>query len=382
MISEINITAPVATYQNSSRVDDLRRINYVYGANGTGKTTISRIIAQANGHDHCLLTWRGSAPLEAMVYNRDFVDQNFTQDGSLQGVFTLGENQVEAEREIARLQPEIEKASNQVLSLNTQLTGEDGQSGKRKELSDLGALLRERCWRQKEVHDAYFKEAYTAASVRGNKERFKEKVLSEAISNTAELLSLDKLREKAKTVFSSSIERASSLDSLSADDLITMEGNALLQKVIVGNQDVDIATLIGRLGNSDWVKQGLQYHQQNPDTCPFCQQSTDKHFADSLSAFFSEAYDNDIQALKQLQTSYQTASSQLIAVLHHNAELNNPFLNTELFNAETQALVERLKVNQSKLTNKFDEPSRKLNLEPLQQLIAQLQKLVTEANEA
>ena len=72
-----------------------------------------------------------------MVYNRDFVDRNFNQDGPLQGVFTLGENQVEAEREIARLRPEMDRINDQVSSLNTQLDGEDGQSGKRKELSDL-----------------------------------------------------------------------------------------------------------------------------------------------------------------------------------------------------------------------------------------------------
>ena len=67
-----------------------------------------------------------------------------------------------------------------------------------------------------------------------------------------------------------------------------MEGNALLQKVIVGNQDVNIAALINRLGNSDWVKLGRQYHEQEPEICPFCQQSTDKKIADDLTAFLAK----------------------------------------------------------------------------------------------
>src|SRR5690606_18239414 len=130
-----------------------------------------------------------------------------------------------------------------------------------------------------------------------------------AASNSADLLPLEDLKKKAETIFSSDVDRASPLSVLSADNLVRAEGDALLQKVIVGNQDVDIAALIDRLGNSDWVKQGIQYHARDPEMCPFCQQPTDSHFADSLSAFFSEAYDNDIQALRRLQADYQSASA-------------------------------------------------------------------------
>jgi wobble nucleotide-excising tRNase len=382
MINEILITPPVATYKNPTRLNDLRRINYIFGGNGTGKTTISRVIGGEQGHDHCQLVWQDSSPLERMVYNRDFVDRNFNQDDPLQGVFTLGENQVEAERKMARLLPEIDKVNGQISSLNIQLDGEEGQSGKRKELAGLEPALRDKCWKQKEIHDAYFKEAYAAASVRGNKERFKDQVLAEQISNTADLLSLDKLKEKVKTIFSNNLEHATPLEKLSADDLITFEGNGLLQKVIVGNQDVDIAALINRLGNSDWVKQGRQYHVQEPEVCPFCQQPTDKQFTDDLTAFFSEAYDNDIQALKQLHTSYQRLSEQLFSTIQQCVELNNPFLNIELFNSEVQVLAERLKGNQAKLLKKIDEPSRKVELEPVETLITQLQTLLAEANEA
>ncbi|CBJ81781.1 conserved hypothetical protein [Xenorhabdus bovienii str. Jollieti] len=382
MIGEIQINSPLATYQNPARLSDLRRINYIFGANGTGKTTISRVIAQAHDHEHCQLQWQGGIELERMVYNRDFVDRNFNQDDPLQGVFTLGENQIEAERKIARLQTKIAKVNEQISSLNIQLDGSEEQPGKRKGLEDLEPTLRDKCWKQKELHDADFKEAYSAASVRRNKERFKEKVLSEANSNTAELLSLEELKQKAETVFSSNIERVTPLGNLLADDLVIVEGHVLLQKVIVGNQDIEIAALINRLGNSDWVKQGRKYHEQNPEICPFCQQPTDDHFSNKLTAFFSEAYDNDIQLLKELQANYQKASDRLTAAIQRNVEINNPFLNIDLFNAETQALVERLKVNQSKLVNKLDEPSRKMELESVQPLITQLQALVIEANEA
>lgn len=381
MIGEILIHS-VATYHSPATLSDLRSINFIFGANGTGKTTISRVIEQADGHTHCPLNWQNGMPLQVMAYNRDFVERNFNQENTVQGVFTLGDNQVEAEREIAELQPEIDKLTGQITSLQNQIDGEDGESGKRKELDDLEPELRHKCWKQKELHDDYFKEAFAEARVRGDKERFKLKVLSEKASNEAELLPLDELKEKAKTVFSSDIERISTLANLSAEKLIPAESHVLLQKPIVGNQDVDIAALIDRLGNSDWVKQGLKYHEQNPNTCPFCQQSTDDHFAKSLESFFSEAYDDDIQALKILLSEYSTAIEQLAAVIQGNVDQNNPFLSKELFDAEAQVLSERLKRNMALLEGKIAEPSRKITLDPIDSLVTKLQNLIVEANVA
>lgn len=151
MLSEIQINTPIATYMNPARLSDLRRINYIFGANGTGKTTISRVIAQEQGHNQCPLVWHGGIELERLVYNRDFVDRNFNQDGPLQGVFTLGENQVEAEQKIASLQPVINKINDQISSINIQLDGSEQQIGKRKELQDLEPGLREKCWKQKQL---------------------------------------------------------------------------------------------------------------------------------------------------------------------------------------------------------------------------------------
>lgn len=378
MIGEIIINN-VATYHSPASLSNLRRINYIFGANGTGKTTIGRAIAQAEGHTHCHIVWQGALPLEVVVYNRDFVERNFNQNNPLRGVFTLGENQVEAEREIANLKPQIERVTDQIANLNNQLDGENGQSGKRKEVADLEPDVRDKCWRQKQLHDDYFQVAFTG--VRGSAERFKERVLAENASNVAELFTLEELKEKAQTVFASGVERVAPLVTINGENLVAAESHELLQKAIVGNQDVDIAALINRLGNSDWVKQGIKYHTQDPETCPFCQQHTDESFAESVASFFSDAYDNDIQILKTLQENYRRECEQLFITIQSNVELNNPFLKTELFKAETQVLIERLKRNQVFLETKLAEPSRKIQLEPITLLLAQLLRLIIEANE-
>ncbi len=46
MINQISINN-VATYNTPATLADLKPINYIFGANGTGKTTISRVIEKA-----------------------------------------------------------------------------------------------------------------------------------------------------------------------------------------------------------------------------------------------------------------------------------------------------------------------------------------------
>jgi wobble nucleotide-excising tRNase len=104
MITKIVID-DVATFTIPSEVIP-RRINYIYGGNGSGKTTISRLIANHAIYPNCEIAWSGKN-LPAIVYNKDFVKENFEQD-TLKGIFTLGKDVPDAEDRIKRLLKEIE----------------------------------------------------------------------------------------------------------------------------------------------------------------------------------------------------------------------------------------------------------------------------------
>lgn len=179
----------VATYSLPSQLNDLKKINFIFGSNGSGKTTISRVLDQAEGYRHCALQWENRAPLKILVYNSDFIENNFNQENTVKGVFTLGSDQVDAELQINQLIPQIESLNQDIGRLNVQLNGDgEGQIGKKEELEALEPELQEKCWRQKQLHDSYFQEAFTG--LRNNAEKFKDKVLQQKQINNAELLSL------------------------------------------------------------------------------------------------------------------------------------------------------------------------------------------------
>jgi ABC-type iron transport system FetAB ATPase subunit len=87
VIERIEI-AGCASYSDSAEImNALREFNFVYGPNGSGKTTISRMVADYRPYTTCAVHWHAGTKLETMVYNRDFVDANFNQPTGLKGIY-------------------------------------------------------------------------------------------------------------------------------------------------------------------------------------------------------------------------------------------------------------------------------------------------------
>src|SRR5699024_7544060 len=77
-------------------IPDFKKVNFFYGANGSGKTTISNFIYKPEDErfPDCQLDWQNGISLKALVYNKEFRDRNFGK-GTIAGVFTLGQASVE-----------------------------------------------------------------------------------------------------------------------------------------------------------------------------------------------------------------------------------------------------------------------------------------------
>lgn len=378
MIESITI-ADVASFGSDPQVlDGLAQFNYIFGANATGKTTISRIIADESRFPSCKVMWRGGTRLQPKVYNQDFIEHNFNQSTELKGVFTLGEHRIEILNRIATLKDEIDGLTTRIESLTRTLQGDDGQGGKHAELAALEEDFKKKCWAQKQRHDGKLHGAFEG--YRNNSEKFKGKVLTEQSRNTASLVPLSELERKAETVFGPPPAMEPSIPAVDMTALLNHQANPILKKKVIGKDDVDIAAMIKRLGNSDWVREGRPFYDANNSICPFCQQKTPDSFAKSLEGYFDESFVTDSKAISDLADCYAADAVRIQKQLASIIEAPSRFIDLDKLKTEKKLLDSRIIINNQRIASKKKESSQVIELESHDNVVAAITSLIDSAN--
>lgn len=378
MIESITI-ANVATYAATPEaLNGLSQFNFLFGSNGTGKTTVSRVIADEANFPTCKVNWKGGTKLQPLVYNHDFVERNFNQTPELKGVFTLGEKQLDTLTKIAAAKVELDALKDRIENLTQGLQGTDGNGGKKGELATLEAGLKDKCWAQKQKHDAKLQGGFEG--YRNSSEKFKGKVLQEQKSNTATLLSLAELEKKAESVFGPTPTTEAPIPAADTSKLLAHETNPILKKRVIGKEDVDIAAMIKKLGSSDWVREGRRFYEVNDQMCPFCQQETTEAFARSLNEYFDETFVSDSKAIDELITDYATEAARIQQQLASIMASPSKFLDVEKLKAEKELFDAKVTLNNQRLSGKKKEASQVAELESLSNVCREIKTLIDAAN--
>lgn len=379
MITSLNIKN-VATCdpENGVQINDLQKVNFIYGANGSGKTTISNFFLNPSDTNYgdCQIEWENDEPLTTYVYNKQFREQSFFK-GDIPGVFTFGKATPEQIQELKNKKEEIEVLRETAKDEKRRLKGFEEQ------LKGEADRFQETVWNTYRTPNIVeFKEAFKSC---GYKKTFKSRMLQEYESNTSELFTKEELLEKAKTVFGEKPEAIDPLQLLDVDRLKEIEELETWETPIVGKNDVPIADLIKKLGNSDWVDQGQKFIEN--ETCPFCQQETlNTDFKKHLEDFFNESYKNKLTEVDKLGVEYKDLSEKLIAQIEkieqREKEKSDTKIDWIVFNTEIDLLKSRLKESQTVMDDKLKEPSRKFAITLLTDLYDQLNERITAANKA
>ena len=89
MINKI-VIRNVATYdENGIAIENTEKINYIYGTNGCGKTTISNFLSntEEDQFSDCEVEWENNTSEKVFVYNKTFREKNF-KESDIAGIFT------------------------------------------------------------------------------------------------------------------------------------------------------------------------------------------------------------------------------------------------------------------------------------------------------
>jgi len=380
MITSLSI-ADIASYGSEQQsLSALSQFNYIYGSNGSGKTTISRIIADDAAHPSCSLTWSGGRNLDTFVYNRDFIEQVYDEQSDLPGIFTLGEESTQLLADIETAKQELTKLEDEAGTRKATLEGEDGKGGKRGELAILRDRLRDACWAKKDKLGDTCRDAFRGCL--NNKNNFVTKVMAEKTANKADLKELSYLSLQAETVFGTAPTGVPQLTELAYDLLLEHEASPILGKKVIGKDDVDIAAMIKRIQNSDWVSEGHEFFLANNGDCPFCQQKAPEGFAESLAEYFDETFATDTRTISTLVTNYQTEVERIENAIETLLEDPPTQLDADTLANKLQTVTARLKINHDKLATKKSEPSSTVTLDSSKDLLDEVAALVATANRA
>lgn len=369
----------IATYcETGIQITDLKKINFIYGANGSGKTTITKFIDKCSeaAFVDCSLIWKNGMPIKALVYNKDFRDRNFGK-GKIDGVFTLGQATKEEIETIKKMQSELQEIKDKGIKKKEIL--EKLSANKQEFENDF----KETAWT--EIYKEYendFKECFIGVM---KKDSFKARIISEFQNNISALKSFTEIKEKANTIFGKVPVTMPLITSIDFVRIHEIESNKIWQKKIIGKGDVEIAKLIQKLNLNDWVNEGRNYLQED-ETCPFCQQKTiTENFRKELEDYFDETFTTDTGIVKTNADEYNRIAQNLTNVLQQieatekaNSETK---LNIEKFTAYLKTATSQFILNRELLNNKIKEPSRNIELISVKDQLESIRQLVTSAND-
>lgn len=343
----------------NSQIGPLTKVNMFYGHNGTGKTTIGNYLQDpADLLYHQCQTQPASAEREVLVYNHTFMEANF-QASSQPGVFTLNEGNIEAEKELAV----AEEALKQLLTEHQAEVAAGNAFGDSQKANK--ADMQDQLWALKKPFDTGPLRYCLVGP--NTKERLAEKLRGLTLAPTTDdFVGLAAEAEQLQTAGDTELPAVPAFRFAEAE----LENSPLLSEVISGSGDSYLSALINELGNSDWVKHALQFHER--DQCPFCQQTLPAGFYNEIRKVFDKTYEQRISQLKVLKSRYEGGVTRLKAQFQR-AEYRAPEYQLQL--TKLDALCTQ---NIQGLATKLASPSMVIALESTGAILDQINALIVE----
>lgn len=365
MITKIKLNN-VATFTEETEFSP-DKVNYIYGFNGSGKTTISNVLKQINSFPNCSV--EGLNDLEVLTYNKDFVDDLFTDTSKVKGIFTLGKGANDAITQIENYEEEKRKLLKENEGLKNNI------EKKKEESEKITKKLGEDCWKIKDKYSSDFREAMTG--LLSKKVDFANKCLSIELDKD-KVRQVEQLKKDYNELFNSSLEKRESINKLDFDEISKIENNFIFNKEIKGNDKLTISDLINRLNNSDWVKDGMQYLDNSDNKCPFCQQTL-PDYINQLAEYFNKEYEKDCEKISNLHIKYENLYIKILEQINEVEDLEYIENKLELNNCEVKfkSIVDS---NISKINDKIKNPSMLIKLENSSEILVEVNKVIDNIN--
>ncbi len=341
-------------------------INFLFGNNGSGKSTIARVIK-----NQCGLAWETghtAADYTIHVYNEDFIKRNIESYAGMPGVFTISEQNI-------TIQHQIDNATDQLRQAQTLFTDTSTKLGEQESLLKTQyETFQKICWdKTKDIREAL----KVALDGKKTKDGLTKAILAET---TPMDFDHDSLIAMCDAAFSAD---ATDYPEMQIGDASTLDDSPLLAKIIVSHSDSPFATFMKAINASNWVRQGHEeYHELSGDKCPYCQKTLDVDFESKLAECFDAQYESDLASLRSYKTSYGNAANAMWRAYANNLKNTYPKITKELmdFSDLFETFKAKMQINAQRLDEKLKAPNTAVAFEDLSNIIAELNTIVDSMN--
>lgn len=376
MISKIVLNG-VASYKKEAVLDTDKKVNLLYGLNGTGKSTFSEFLYDQTGARFSQCSIEGLEENDTvLVYNQKFVQDTFYEPEGIHGIFTLSKGNADAQKVIDTASAEVKKLTEQKRKIEEKKT--------KNEQKHLGEIeeYKKQVWKIKTEYTGGDRVLeFCLDGLKGNKDTLFKHIISLEKPEGDLDYSVDDLKKEAQQLQGEAQSRQHlSKVLINVEDI---ERSELLSKVIVGNKNSSVASLIETLGNSDWVNTGIKYVHIDGEkgVCPFCQQKTiTQNFLEQINAYFDESYNRDKSQIEQMISRYDAEIKK--ATDFFNAIKDDSFLEKNKAEIESLSanLISVLEHNLNTLREKAKTPSIQVSLEPINEIIESINSIIKNVN--
>lgn len=363
------ITLNRATFDNES-VEQLSFVNFFYGNNGAGKSSIAYAIQEQDG-----ITWNyGESPdrYDLLVYNTEYINRNFVNYGELKGVFVFGEEDAEAKQKINILTGERKQTTDKRDAARTKYKTIQGQ------IEAILATFQDEAFSKVAELRKRFEKALDGKK---QKRSFAEAIIGEKHPMDYDI---DALKRLCNVAFDN--EAQAYPEFKKASSAITygsMPGRELIDKIVTNSGDTPFAKFLQALGAkaSDWVRDGHTHYVSNANGhCPFCQQELPASFEADIAACFDEQYNADIRDLQQFQATYERETTIILCTLQSNLTSVLPGLDIRAYTDKLELLSKNFEINRQRIASKVKEPATTVSLEDTDTLLFEISSLIDDIN--
>lgn len=363
----IRIDLTDASYKDSHAYIEPTYVNFFFGNNGAGKSTIAKAIKGGVGLSYA--PGRTAADYWPLVYNQEFIDENFRSYRNMRGVFTLNAKNAEVQAQIEEVTAE-----------RTRIKKLSGAAAERQKIlldnkANLHREFLQECWKRgKDFRDEF----PGTMDKKGRSDPFVREILKHAPAD----MCLDELRRIYDSAFSETAKHYQRFTTIPDPTVMdTVEGSEILSKPIVNSADTELAGFLRDIGATEWMRQGHDlFAHEAGGRCPYCGEKLAVDFEQTFIDSFDNRYQDNLRLLSEFMARYKKAANDMFVPLQAIPAELYPQIDLKPYTDKMAVLKAAIQANIESIKSKIDNPASTVTITAVQPILDELADIISGFN--